>query len=289
MKKKEVQSNDWAASSNVVVEITSLSGHLASVQLNGLLKTPAVNFTNILWCAARALVTLTKRTQLLWEEDELGTSRIIELMNAATERRVVTAIKLANTVRTSAFAKLTFDRWILGIVPPLFASDDYPGDERQLCLGTTANQQTATTQGRLKHRCNTLPEDGRVATPKEGTAPSLPRQIGITGRVLMNFQEAWQEYTRLRSLQATRAIARIQLTSWQDRRKCRAIRAAWALHLMQKSGQYRLRSCEGCGHHPGKNTCECCRVAWCDSCSNETNVAGNTTGIQHYKKRTTNP
>jgi hypothetical protein len=65
---------------------------------------------------------------------------------------------------------------------------------------------------------------------------------------------------------ASRPVARISMATMADRRKCRGLRASWAIHCMTQLGRHDLASCRGCGQYPTDSTCSGCHIAWCDDC-----------------------
>jgi hypothetical protein len=63
-----------------------------------------------------------------------------------------------------------------------------------------------------------------------------------------------------------RPIGRIHLSTVEDRRRCRSLRAAWTVKQM---GQMRTNldvDCRGCGEYPVKTTCDACARGWCPLC-----------------------
>ena len=88
--------------------------------------------------------------------------------------------------------------------------------------------------------------------------PSLP--------LLQSTSPPTYELYLLRFWAASRPVARICMATLADRRACRGLRAAWAIHCMTQLGRHDLVSCRGCGHYPTHRTCTTCHLAWCGDC-----------------------
>jgi hypothetical protein len=83
---------------------------------------------------------------------------------------------------------------------------------------------------------------------------------------ITSYADTYAEIKMLRYWEAQRPVARIFMATVADRRGCRALRASWALHGMEKCQQYSLGSCRGCGNYPSHHKCEGCDIAWCGDC-----------------------